>query len=1129
MGMAATPSPPAPVAPIRLLAATFVPARGEAPDIPPGLTVAGYAPGQMGYYIVQFAGPVRPEWKSAVEAVGAELIDYLPDHAFKARMTPEQAAVVEAQPSVAWLGLFHPAYKISPRVDRDRPVLLRVRIEEGGDVGKAVAGVEESGAVTLRREGNLMLIMAAPGQAAAIARVLDVAWIEPFAFPVTHNDQAGGVIMGGSIANTRGYDGSTQIVAVADTGIGDGTAAGAHPDIPSGRVVAIYSWTSPNSPGCYNVQPDGARDVDSGHGTHTAVSVLGDGGLGGRGMGTAPAAGLVFQAVEEYLDLFGGCGAFPDGYYLVGLPLDLHDLYQQAYGDEANFHSNSWGTSDTAGDYTTDSKNTDDFVFDNPGFLVTFSAGNDGVDADEDGVVDPGSLGSPATAKNVLAVGASEGLRPDDWPCDTGLTYANDDPYQAGTCSAMGGVNSLGTAGSRWGFAAEPLLSDVTAGDAEQMAPFSSRGPTDDMRIRPDVVAPGTWILSGYSGQYREGYGTTVNPVNLLYQWDGWGIPFDQDYKYMGGTSMSNPLAAGAAAVAADFYQKAHLHAASAALVKATLINSARDLLDENNDGLDDNDFPIPNIHEGWGIIDLDGATDGSHQYVDHIVGIGTSDSVSYQYTVDTGGSEFKATLVWSDHPSAEIALANLVNDLDLEVTAPDGTTVYAGNNFVGGWSEPSMTPDQVNNVENVFVASAAAGPWTVTVHGSNVPMGPQPFALVVDGDLTPPPVDVTPPVFSGVPDDVTVEATGPSGAIVTYTPPTATDLVDGTVAVNCLPASGSIFALGTATVTCTATDTSANQATATFDVTVHQPLGVVRYAGANRYETARAISQGEFSDPDSVDIVFVAFGGNFPDALAGAAAAGRLGAPLLLVQADAIPPPTAAELIRLGPNTIVVLGGTAVISPAVETGLGSFADTVIRLAGPNRYATAVQISLYGFPDPGSAGTVIVATGLGFADALAGAPAAVELGGPVLLTDPNLLPGAVAAEIERLGPSRIIVVGGTSVVSNTVFSQLQALAPDVDRVSGPNRYETAVAISAEAFPSDAERVYLATGLNFPDALAGAAAAGWWSGPVLLVPGDELPVSVSGEIESLGATRGIILGGTAVVGADVENGLVALIA
>jgi hypothetical protein len=737
---------------LRLQAGAFRPAAGETLDLPPGLTIAGQA-GTRGYGIVQFDGPVTETAKAAVTATGAELLHYLPDFAFKARMTPAQMDAVEAIDEVAWVGVFQPAYKLSGDIATATDGLYRVQIERGANAGLATAAVVSTGATVITRsDTTLMVATDSVDQLTALANVVDVAWISPFRFNEKHNEVAGGIIMGADQAIAGGYDGSSQIAAVSDTGLGDGTAGGAHPDIPAGRIAAIFDWTAPDARRCYDVLGDGPRDVDSGHGTHVSVSVLGDGGQGGIGRGVAPAARLVFQATEDYLDTYARCNSSPDGYYLIGLPDDLNDLYRQAYEAGARIHSNSWG-SDVAGQYTQDSADTDDFVFDNPDMTVTFSAGNDGVDANQDGRIDADSTGSPATAKNVITVGASENARPDDWPCDPGLSYPSRDDYQLDlTCQGdMGGTNVLGSWGERYGMTAEPLASDATAGNAEQMAGWSSRGPTDDGRIKPDVVAPGTWILSGYSGLYQEHYDSGPNPRNGAFQWDGWGLPFDQSYKYMGGTSMSNPLAAGAATVVRDFYQKAESHQASAALTKATLINSAVDLADENNDGADDNDFPIPNVHEGWGRVDVAAATDGSHRWVDDGTGVATGDTADHAFSVAAAGAPLKVTLVWSDAASTPTAGVNLVNDLDLVVTAPDGT-VHRGNVFSGGWTLPGGSADRVNNVENVYLSSAAAGTWTVDVVGHNVPVGgTQPFALVVDGDLggevdTPPAVDLVAP-----------------------------------------------------------------------------------------------------------------------------------------------------------------------------------------------------------------------------------------------------------------------------------------------------------------------------------------------------------------------------------------------
>lgn len=305
----------------------------------------------------------------------------------------------------------------------------------------------------------------------------------------------------------------------------------------------------------------------------------------------------------------------------------------------------------------------------------------------------------------------------------------------------------------------------------------------------------------------------------------------------------------------------------------------------------------------------------------------------------------------------------------------------------------------------------------------------------------------------------------------------------------------------------------------------------IFRISGANRYGTAAGVSEFDFPDPDQVSVVFVAVGTNYPDALAGAAIAGKIGAPLLLVEANAIPAETATELTRLTPDDIVILGGTGVISQQVEDDLDAYAtNPATRLAGADRFATAVAISQYGFAADGSADTVIVATGRAFADALAGGPLATQLNGPVLLTEPGSLPAAVGAEIVRLTPSRIIVVGGGAAVSDAVLTALDALQVGdvVERIAGADRYATAAAISQEAFELGAFRAYVATGLNFPDALAGAAVAGWRDGPVLLVPGTSLPTATSAEITRLGAKTVIILGGLGVVSQSVEDDLAILI-
>ncbi|HVM52837.1 MAG TPA: cell wall-binding repeat-containing protein, partial [Acidimicrobiales bacterium] len=185
-------------------------------------------------------------------------------------------------------------------------------------------------------------------------------------------------------------------------------------------------------------------------------------------------------------------------------------------------------------------------------------------------------------------------------------------------------------------------------------------------------------------------------------------------------------------------------------------------------------------------------------------------------------------------------------------------------------------------------------------------------------------------------------------------------------------------------------------------------------------------------------------------------------------------------------------------------------------LAGPNRYATAAAISADVF-DP-VVPVAYVATGESFPDALAGAAAGALEAGPVLLVTRDAIPAETDAELRRLLPQRIVILGGPAAVSPEVASSLQGytVPGQVRRLAGSNRYATSVEVSKATFPDGAARVYLATGRNFPDALAGGPVAANGPGPLLLVPGGCVPSSVRAEIERLGPERLVLLGGSGAV-------------
>ncbi|HET9878939.1 MAG TPA: cell wall-binding repeat-containing protein [Candidatus Limnocylindria bacterium] len=298
--------------------------------------------------------------------------------------------------------------------------------------------------------------------------------------------------------------------------------------------------------------------------------------------------------------------------------------------------------------------------------------------------------------------------------------------------------------------------------------------------------------------------------------------------------------------------------------------------------------------------------------------------------------------------------------------------------------------------------------------------------------------------------------------------------------------------------------------------------VDITRLAGADRYATAAAISRARFAA--GPDVAYVATGTNFPDALAGAAAAGAREAPVLLVRPNELPAATRTELARLRPGSIVVLGGKAAVSEAVRSQLVPYATSgrVYRLAGSDRYGTAAILSRSTF-DPGVS-MAYVATGRSFPDALSGGALAGRDGGPVLLTEWGSIPYATRAELARLRPGHIVVLGGTGAVSEGVRNQLVGYATTgkVFRLAGSDRYATAVVASQVSYRGGSEAAFVATGTTFPDGLAGGPVAALVPGPVLLVKPTSLPTAVATELRRLDPEEVVILGSSGAVSNTVVN-------
>jgi putative cell wall-binding protein len=295
---------------------------------------------------------------------------------------------------------------------------------------------------------------------------------------------------------------------------------------------------------------------------------------------------------------------------------------------------------------------------------------------------------------------------------------------------------------------------------------------------------------------------------------------------------------------------------------------------------------------------------------------------------------------------------------------------------------------------------------------------------------------------------------------------------------------------------------------------------GVARVAGRDRFATAARLSEQAY--PEGAEVAYVATGLGFADALTGGVAAGRAPGPVLLVSGAGVPAVTAGELQRLDPDRLVIVGGRGAVDASMASALAGYADRVERLAGANRFATARAVAQAAFPRPGAVDTVYVASGQTFADALAGGPAAVQAGAPLLLAGRDELPPATRAALQRFGPRRVVLLGGPTALSETVAQAAAGFADTVQRLAGPTRFATAAAIARQRFGGGVDEVMVATGTGFADALAGGAVAGARGVPLLLAAPEGLTAPTRSAVARLAPATGRLLGGPAALSDRVHG-------
>jgi hypothetical protein len=705
----------------------------------PSIPVELRSPADDPYFLIQFYGPPKDEWKEPLEKMGVAFLGYHPSFTYIVRMDPKLLPEVQVAHAVQWVGRYHPAYRLAPEADmkkalqREGQVAVDVRSFPGENLD-ALQQVAEGAGLTIEfvspGETVQARVWAAPETLPRLAALPGVYRVVPYDPPQLQNERAAQVMHTWDVrkASRNGLlqdlMGAGQIAGMVDTGLDNNTTSPTVEDFydytggtASSRVAASQAGSGCGTYYCTCQSTDDADE--GGHGTHVAGSIVGNGynalaqrGLTGQARGADPSfdyAWGVGQAPEARIAVAHVSGRYYGYPSLCGIG-NSYTTWQNLYNAGARTVNNSWGNATTSyGGY--DDVNADAIMWNYQDYLVLASASNAG----------PGwnTVAQPGTAKNIVSVGATTNHR------------------------------------SVWG---------LTSDSAGVLTYFSGRGPvnpTADNRAKPDVVAPGADVLSTRTNFI------SATEVGL---WgnepgdgDGDGKP---DYAWSGGTSMSGPLVTGAATVIRDYFQDIQGLGAStppsAALIKAALLNGAVDM-GYGYESFTAAPYGGRNM-QGWGMVNVeqsitpraprsfffDDRTDitGSR----HTSNVGFTASGQFQeYTVDVvdSGEPLKVTLTWTDRQDGGDGFA--VNNLDLLVTAPapDGSQ-YRGNVFSGSWSVTGGLADSRNNTEAVYLQDPISGTWTIRVTDAGHGGGTQPYALFVSGGLGPDPSYTTPGDMAG-------------------------------------------------------------------------------------------------------------------------------------------------------------------------------------------------------------------------------------------------------------------------------------------------------------------------------------------------------------------------------------------
>ena len=678
------------------------------PDLPAGLS-SPVQPGETEqFWLVQFAGPLQDAWLDQLRAQGLEITACLPEDACLLWGASPALGVAQLGSLVRWQGAFHPAYRLHPDLRpggalRSAGGEVEVTIQvldnpAGQDALRALSSLAASVPAPAHRVINLLDIQArvAVARLDGLASLAAVYNIEPYA-PPQKNDEMQDQILAGNIALSSGNTTASgpgylawlasigassdpadyPILDIVDDGVDSGNVNNIlHPDFyayhdgqpPSSRIQFLKSCLA-----------NGSTSGEDGHGNLNAGIAAGYNAQSGfpyhdaagysLGLGVSPYGRLASTKI------------FGDAYDASACDNSYTGIVRRAYAAGARITSNSWGTvgypyyNAGAQEYDQLTRDADPSTPGNQEMLHIFSAGNGGKYSPPQ----RSTLGTPGTAKNVMTVGAT------DLPRDILTSDGN-------------GCNHASSA------------------SADNIADYSSRGPTYDGRMKPDLVAPGTHI-QGPASQVIPPDVYTGSGICGAASGDQRYYPAGQTlYTWSTGTSHATPAVAGAVQLAWERYFATTHTTPSPAMLKAILLNTPRYL-----SGVDAGDN-LPSPNQGWGMPDLTSTFDSrAHYYYDqHHIFAKSGEIFAFNGTVPDPGKPLHITLAWTDAPGATIGPAT-VNNLNLRVTI--GGITYLGNVFSAGQSAQDGFPDTLNNVENVYLPAgfATGTPFTVEVEAANI------------------------------------------------------------------------------------------------------------------------------------------------------------------------------------------------------------------------------------------------------------------------------------------------------------------------------------------------------------------------------------------------------------------------